>query len=117
MVSETKVKHMTSPIVETARITLRNGISRQDLVIASDRFQTEFLAGYPGFLRRELLAAGDGTYLDLVHWVDRAAADGVIKRAMTSLACQAYFALMEMGDGDPVQGVTHFESLATYPGE
>jgi hypothetical protein len=51
-----------------------------------------------------------------VHWTDRATADGVITQAMASPACQAYFALMEMGDGDPAAGVTHYQSLATYAG-
>jgi hypothetical protein len=107
---------MTGPIVETARISLRPGVTRDDLIAASARFQAEFLSHYPGFLRRELLDAGDGSFLDLVHWADRATADGVIAQAMASPACQAYFALMEMSDGDPSAGVTHYQSLATYPG-
>ncbi|MFM2355866.1 MAG: hypothetical protein RLZZ528_1602, partial [Pseudomonadota bacterium] len=54
---------MTGPVVETARITLRPGVTQDDFIAASARFQAEFLAGYPGFLRRELLATGDGGYL------------------------------------------------------
>lgn len=105
---------MNRPVVETARITLRPGVTRDDLVAASARFQAEFLSGYPGFLRRELLDGGDGSYLDLVHWADRATADGVLERAMQSPACQAYFSLMDMGDGDASAGVSHYESLAAY---
>ncbi len=105
---------MSQTIVETARITLAPGRSEADLLAASAAFQSAFLDGRPGFLRRELLKAGEGAYLDLVHWQSQAAADAVMAEAMTSEACGAYFAVMDMGAADPTAGVAHYASLATY---
>lgn len=105
---------MTHPIVETARITLAPGKSEADLVAASHAFQSAFLDRQPGFLRRELLRLDGRTYLDLVHWESRAAADAMMQAAMTSEACAAYFAVMDMGSGDPTAGVAHYASLVTY---
>lgn len=105
---------MSRPVVETARITLAPGRSEADLIAASAAFQTAFLDAQPGFLRRELLKLDDRRFLDLVHWDSRAAADAVMAAAMASEACHAYFAVMDMGSGDPAEGVEHYASLATY---
>jgi heme-degrading monooxygenase HmoA len=105
---------MTRPIVETARITLASGKTEADLVAASDTFQSAFLDRQPGFLRRELLKLDDREFLDLVHWQDQAAADAMMTEAMTSEACAAYFAVMDMSAEDPAAGVAHYRSLATY---
>lgn len=108
---------MSETIVETARILLREGMSEADLLTASAVFQRDFLDGQSGFLRRELLKLDDRSYLDLVHWRDAAAADAVMQAAMASDACRAYFGVMEMGDGDPSGGVSHYHLLAAYPSE
>jgi hypothetical protein len=100
--------------VETARIRLADTATEADLIAASDRFQREFLSSYPGFLRRELMHAGGRDYLDLVHWASAEAAGAVMQAAMQSPACAAYFAVMDMGTGDPSAGVAHFRSLAVY---
>ena len=105
---------MQNPVVETARIRLREGVSEAELIAASNRFQAAFLDSQPGFLRRELLRLDGRDYLDLVHWRDRAAADAVMERAMSSTDCHAYFAVMDLGTGDPAEGVRHYASLATY---
>jgi hypothetical protein len=105
---------MSRPIVETARITLAPGKTEADLVAASGAFQTAFLDRQPGFLRRELLKLDDRSFLDFVHWKDQSAADAMMAAAMTSEACAAYFAVMDMGSGDPTAGVAHYASLATY---
>jgi hypothetical protein len=105
---------MQTPIVETARIRLRDGATEADLIAASDRFQQSFLDAQPGFLRRELLKLDEGDYLDLVHWSDRRAADAVMDIAMNSDQCRAYFALMDMETDQAGAGVQHYASLATY---
>jgi Antibiotic biosynthesis monooxygenase len=104
---------MSQPVVETARIALAPGRTEADLIAASATFQS-FLDGQPGFLSRELLKAADGSYLDLVHWQDHAAAEAMMQDAMTSPACQAYFAVMDMSAADPTAGVAHFDMLARY---
>jgi hypothetical protein len=100
--------------VETARIRLHDSATEADLIAASHRFQQEFLSAFPGFLRRELLHAGGRDYLDLVHWASPEAAGAVMEAARQSPACAAYFAVMDMGDGDPTAGVAHYRSLAVY---
>lgn len=100
--------------VETARIRLHANATETDLIAASDRFQTEFLSTYPGFLRRELMHAGGRDYLDLIHWASPEAAHSVMEAAMKSPACAAYFAVMDMGDGDPTAAVAHYRSIAVY---
>ncbi len=105
---------MSRPIVETARIALAPGKTEADLVAASDAFQAAFLDHQPGFLRRELLKRDDREFLDLVHWDSRAAAEAMMAQAMTSEACGAYFAVMDMGAADPTAAVAHYASLAAY---
>lgn len=100
-------------IVEIARIRLAEGADEAALRTASDRFQAAFLAGRPGFLRRELLHAGGRDYIDLVHWQDQASAEAVMAAALQSPDCAAYFAVMEM-QGDPAEGVSHCRRVAVY---
>ncbi len=100
--------------VETARIRLLDSATEADLIAASDRFQAEFLSTFPGFLRRELMHAGGHDYLDLIHWATPEAAQAVMEAAKQSPACAAYFAVMDMGNGDLTAGVAHYRSLAVY---
>ena len=60
-------------IVEWAPIKLAAGKTEADLLAASNAFQQDFLAGQPGFLRRELVCKSDQDFVDIVHW--RSAAD------------------------------------------
>lgn len=101
-----------SAIIEWASFRLADGRSEADLIAASDTFQEAFLQRQPGFLRRELLRTPDG-YADLVHWRSEAEADAVMKVAMESPACLAYFAVMA-AVADPAAGVSHHRSLRQY---
>jgi len=105
---------MSEMIVETATITLRDGVSEAELIAASQAFQTDFLSGRNGFLRRELLKQDGGGYLDLVHWENRAAAAAVMAAAAGSVVCSTFFSLMEMDHANPEEGVKHYRSLAVY---
>ena len=101
-------------IVEMAQIKLAAGKSEQDLLNASNTFQRDFLAAQTGFLRRELVKAPDGNYLDIVHWRSEADAQAIMAKIEDSPACALYFSVMDMGDGDGSSGVEHFASLARY---
>lgn len=105
---------MSQTIVETAIITLREGVTEAELIAASHAFQRDFLKGRKGFLRRELLKLEGGGYMDLLHWENREAADAIMQAACESHACGAYFALMAMDPNNPAEGVTHYQSLAVY---
>jgi hypothetical protein len=105
---------VTHPIVETAKIRLRSGVSEQQLLAASRRFQAEFLDQQPGFMKRELLRLDAGNYLDLVHWRSAEEAQAIMAHVPNSAACASYFSVMEMGNGDLTEGVAHYTSLAVY---
>lgn len=108
---------MTHPIVETAKIRLRSGVTEQQLLAASQTFQAEFLDLQPGFLKRELLRLDAENYLDLVHWRSAEDAQAIMERVPSSPACATYFSVMEMGNGDLTEGVAHYTSLASYEAE
>jgi len=105
---------MSEMIVETAVIPFREGASEAELVAASDAFQTDFLNGRKGSLRRELLKQDGGGFLDLVHWESRAAADSVMEAAGDSEVFGSFFSLMETDHANPGEGVTHYRSVAVH---
>jgi hypothetical protein len=103
------------PVVEWAPFRLREGITEQALLEASELLQRDFLAGQPGFIRRELLRGADGQWVDLVHWADDAAAQAVFATAMESPVCAEYFKLMVMPEGaDLASGVLHLHCVREY---
>lgn len=103
-----------NPIVEIARITLAPGRTEADLVAASNAFQSSFLHGQPGFLRRDLVRGEGGEFYDIVLWQSEAEAAAVMQRAMSSEACLAYFSVMDMTNADASTGVRHLPVLARY---
>lgn len=105
---------MNKTTIEIARIVLAPGKTEADLISASDRFQEQFLRSQPGFLRRELARLDDTTYVDIVHWRSHADAEAVGELVTTSEACQLYFGVMAFDPDKPMDGVTHYASLATY---
>lgn len=106
---------MNNRIIELAAIRLAPGRTEEELVAASDRFQEQFLALQPGFLRRELARLDEHRFLDLVHWRSMADAEAVGGKIAGSSACQAYFAVMAFDPANPMEGVSHYQSLALYP--
>lgn len=105
---------MDGMIVEMATIKLAQGLGEDDLIAASARFQSEFLAHQPGFLSRELVRTEDGGYADIVRWADMAHAAAIMEKVADSPACQTYFSVMEMDPDNPADGVSHYRVLARY---
>ncbi len=108
---------MTDHVVETATITLRQGVTEQELLEASETLQTGFLQKQPGFLRRELLKQDQRNFLDLVHWRSQRDAENGMLQAETSSDCAAFFSLMEINEENPSEGVIHYRSIAVYADE
>lgn len=104
---------MSHPIVELASIRLKPGVTEQDLVIASNRFQ-QHLSHVQGFLRRDLLRLNETDFADLVYWRSREDADAMMAGAAASPECMAYFSVMDMAGMDPADGVKHYSRLASY---
>lgn len=100
-------------VVERASFRVAPGVTETDVLNASDVIQQEFLRHQPGFMRRELLRAGDGHWVDLVEWKDHDSVAAAMAVVSTSAACQAYFGLMANG-GDPGTGMLHLRRMRRY---
>lgn len=106
---------MSGITVEWAPFTLAEGVSETDLLETSDAFQSEFLAGQDGFVRRELLHAGGREWCDLVYWRDPGAAERAFAKASGNVVCSRYFQLMVAADtADPSASVQHFALRRSY---
>ena len=107
--------HDDGAVIELAPFRLRAGASEAALLEASDAVQ-DFLAGQPGFVRRELARGADGRWADVVLWTDQASVDAAMARVGESAACQAYFALMAGANGgdDPGEGLVHLRRVRAY---
>ena len=93
-----------SMCVEVARFELQSNHTMEELIIASDKVQSEFLQNFPGFLKRELLHLGGAGYLDIVHWKNAEAVQAAIEKSNQSPAAMAYFSLMNPDLSPPLQG-------------
>jgi hypothetical protein len=106
----------THEIVEWAPFQTALGVSEAQLLAASRSLQEAFLAKQRGFLRRDLLRGKEGSYVDIVYWVDRDAAQAAMKAAAESPVCHAYIQLMAGADHEnPEDAVLHFDRVACYP--
>lgn len=103
---------MKSASLEYAPFRLKAGVSEADLAKASAALQTEFLAAQPGFVRRELVRAGDG-YADLVLWSSHELAAAAMEKFAQSPVCGRYFSLMDMSGGAGA-GPQHWPVVARY---
>ena len=102
-------------VVEWAPFRLADGVDEGALLEASAALQRDFLRHQPGFLRRELLRAAGGGWVDLVFWASQDAADAVVPAIAASPACHAYFRLMVGADpADPAAGVQHLRRVRVY---
>lgn len=95
-----------------ARFRLAPGKTEQDLIAASDVFERDFVSQHPGVLRRELVRKGDGHYMDVVQFRSQKDMDSVMEAERTSPVCHAFFAVMDMSEGDAAVEVC--ASVATY---
>ena len=87
---------MTTHVIEWAAFSLKSHATEAALLAASDQLQHEFLDKQTGFIRRELLALGEGQYADLVTWQSHDAAKHAIAQAPNYPACMSYFSLLEV---------------------
>ncbi len=102
-----------NPVTVIVPIQLAEGISEADLLLASDRFQKEFVDTQPGVLRREMVRSGVGKYIDIVQFRSSEDAEDVMKKEQESAACHAFFAIMNMEDMDDSE-IQLLPSLVTY---
>lgn len=103
-----------TPITVLAPIKLAPTKTEADLLAASAKFQSEFVAHEPGVLRRELVRAQDGTYLDIVQFRSEADMAEVIEKEMQSPACADFFSVMDLTSFDPDAPMNTYVSLETH---
>jgi len=106
-------------IVEWAPFEVREGVSNEQLLQASEHLQNEFLVKQKGYIKRELLKGDGKQWVDLVYWASEEDAQAAIQNAMNSEACGAFFGLMEgISDPeeviDPAEGVFHYKRIAGW---
>ncbi|NOX75988.1 MAG: hypothetical protein GXP17_05115 [Gammaproteobacteria bacterium] len=107
---------MTKQITVLAPIKLGKGVTEDDLIKASNKFQAEFAGLQPGLVRRELIRTGEGEYLDIIQFRSKEDAEIIIEKEKESPACHEFFAVMDMSEelsGD-AGGIPLYQSLATY---
>ncbi len=106
-------------IIEWAPFEVRQGVSDEELVLASESLQNEFLVKQKGYIKRELLKGKGNEWVDLVYWVNQEDADTASQNAMSCAVCSIFFALMEsMSDPeqimDPAEGIFHYKKIAGW---
>lgn len=74
---------------------LKDGVTEQAMLAASERFQTEFVVHQPGVVRRTLVTDQTGGYADIIHFTDEAAIGQVMEAELANDACQSFMALWE----------------------
>jgi hypothetical protein len=105
---------MSEQIIEWASFRLKPNTRESELLEAADELQVNFLAKCPGFLGRDLVRAGDGSFADIVRWSSRDAADAAMASTGESQACARYFALMEIDETDPAAGPALYQHIRAF---
>lgn len=101
-------------VIEWAEFTLKPGVGEAELQRGSEGLERDFLAGLPGYIRRELVRLDERRYADLVWWASHADAEKAMAQAAESQACATYFGLMEMNAENAEAGVRHYAVVARY---
>lgn len=92
-------------VLELVVFGLADGATREELLATTDGV-TEWAAEQPGFVSRELYAAGD-KWIDVVRWRSMADAERAAAAAESSPRCAPMFGLVDMASvvmlhGEPV---------------
>lgn len=83
-----------------ATATLRDGVTEEAMLAASERFEREFVRQHDGILDRILVTDGNGTYTDVVVFRDQQAIEEVMAAEQSSPVCGELMSLLEMA-GEP----------------
>jgi len=72
---------------------LKDGISTEDFLAASDKIQESYLSKCPGFLSRQLMVM-DGVWTDWIVWATFPDADNSMKKAMENDSAKEFTAMV-----------------------
>ena len=85
---------MAKPVIETVLFTLTDGIG-VEAFLASARAMHAFVEAQPGFLRRRLSRAEDGTWIDQIEWTDMVSAKAAAAAIGTAPDARAFVAAID----------------------
>ena len=101
--------------VEWAPFVKAKGITDQQLIVAADRVNLEFLTKQPGFIKCELIKKSDAEYADVIHWNTKKAAVAAGEKVFSCVECNEYFELMDMeASATAGKGFSHYEILKAW---
>ncbi len=101
--------------VEWAPFIKVKGITDQQLIVAADRLNLEFLTKQPGFIKRELIKKSDIEYADVIHWSTKKQAVAAGEKVFNCGECNEYFKLMDMeASANAGKGFSHYEILKEW---
>lgn len=107
--------------IEWVEFQIRSGVADAQFLAASEAFQVDFLDHQSGYRQRTLVRLGkQGHYADLVYWTGAQDMEAAMAAAKAYPACQAYFALLEVGNPPSLgKAVAQYDklkpSIATDP--
>ena len=105
---------MTQEIIELAQVRLAAGKTEEDLLQASEAFQSGFLSWQDGFVRRDMVRRKDGPYVDIIKWTSQAQADAVFQKAQASELAGNYFSMMASDPENMDEGVEHCPLISSF---
>lgn len=76
--------------VEMAQFRIKPGVGDAEFLAASKKAHDGYLSKCKGFVRRELLKGGDGTWLDVVHFETSEDADAAARDFPKSPSAKAF---------------------------
>ncbi len=94
--------------IALAPFKLKPGVSEEELLQASEEFQTEFVENQEGIVRRLLVRDGGGGYADLVFFESEEAMVKVLEAEQGNEVCARFSSIMDDGE------YSSFGVLRTY---
>jgi len=70
-------------------VKLKEGVSAEDFLAASDKIQEDFLSGCKGYISRQLMII-DGIWTDWVIWETQSDAENAMVQSMESESSQEF---------------------------
>ena len=83
--------------IEWAPFVKAPGVTDEQLIVAANVVNSDFLIKQNGFVKRELIKKNDSEYSDVIYWETKADAIAAGEKVNSCVKCNEYFNLMDMG--------------------
>jgi hypothetical protein len=101
--------------IEVAPFALKPNVTEEQLLVASERLEREFLQHQSGYLGRATSRLANGRWADIVLWRSEEHAMAILPLIPQNDACAAYFSCMQGADtSDPAHGVQLFRAVRSF---